>query len=334
MGAPGRVGRLASLARREGPAEHGCPRCGYDLAGTIAGWAEACEIEGRCAECGLAFAWADIMREDRRDVPGFFEHTRGFWRSLVAAWRTWLWTLRPGSFFRRVRMEHRLRAWKALAWTAVLFGPIQLAHGAAHCVVMCVLISPAFPGALMLTEKPLGLILSRMVRFASAGTLAVNDTTGLAVTIDEWAADVLPLLAMTIAFPAVFLSLPDTRRRANARWEHICRSFSFSLAWLAIPAARTTTQGVLWMLDNAGGVTTGGWPNNLAFEAWCAERWWASLALIALWLSWWWWRAVTRYLRLEQPFRHYLAMLVIALLAGAVSLLLSPSGAWVLREVL
>lgn len=38
-----------------------CPRCRYDLRSAVAGWLDQCPLEGRCSECGLAFAWQEVM---------------------------------------------------------------------------------------------------------------------------------------------------------------------------------------------------------------------------------------------------------------------------------
>ena len=41
-----------------------CPRCGYDLRGITESWRNACPVDGRCAECGLEFAWRDVFAGD------------------------------------------------------------------------------------------------------------------------------------------------------------------------------------------------------------------------------------------------------------------------------
>lgn len=38
-----------------------CPRCGYDLHGTIDTWTDACPLTGVCSECGLEFIWSEIL---------------------------------------------------------------------------------------------------------------------------------------------------------------------------------------------------------------------------------------------------------------------------------
>ena len=38
-----------------------CPRCGYDLRGVVTTWADACPLESTCSECGLFFAWSEVI---------------------------------------------------------------------------------------------------------------------------------------------------------------------------------------------------------------------------------------------------------------------------------
>ena len=38
-----------------------CPRCGYDLRGVVATWAEACPLQSTCSECGLALEWSEVV---------------------------------------------------------------------------------------------------------------------------------------------------------------------------------------------------------------------------------------------------------------------------------
>lgn len=38
-----------------------CPRCSYDLRGTMGDWSRACPLRGVCPECGLQFEWAEMI---------------------------------------------------------------------------------------------------------------------------------------------------------------------------------------------------------------------------------------------------------------------------------
>ena len=43
-----------------------CPKCAYDLRGTMGDWSNACPLRGICPECGLEFEWADMIGTRRR----------------------------------------------------------------------------------------------------------------------------------------------------------------------------------------------------------------------------------------------------------------------------
>ena len=38
-----------------------CPRCGYDLRGTVCAWSDQCPLEGTCTECGFRLDWRDVV---------------------------------------------------------------------------------------------------------------------------------------------------------------------------------------------------------------------------------------------------------------------------------
>ncbi len=91
-----------------------CPRCGYDLRGAIATWQEACPIDGICTECGLRFAWREIL-STRFTMPKWcIEAKRGAMavpRQVAGtAARTW-W---PWAFWSGLHMTHLTR-WRRLA---------------------------------------------------------------------------------------------------------------------------------------------------------------------------------------------------------------------------
>lgn len=95
-----------------------CPRCGYEQSGTVQTWRESCPLTGTCSECGLGFCWADVLNPGRVDLAGFVEQARGgWWQVLAAAWRTWVWSMLPWVFWRKVRLDHRVvpRRWAAWA---------------------------------------------------------------------------------------------------------------------------------------------------------------------------------------------------------------------------
>lgn len=88
------------------PAELECPRCGYDLTHAMAA-SEACgDAHGRCSECGLDIAWAEL-RETGND-PRWFVESRTLpgrpRRRIARAAATLAMCARPFRFWSRVNM--------------------------------------------------------------------------------------------------------------------------------------------------------------------------------------------------------------------------------------
>lgn len=114
-----------SLAPPLQPPTPNCPRCAYELSGAVATWTDSCPLAGTCPECGLAFAWPDILDPARANLPGFIEHARdGVWTLFKSAWRTWAWAMLPWVFWRKVRLEHRIVPRRWVVWMALTLGVV------------------------------------------------------------------------------------------------------------------------------------------------------------------------------------------------------------------
>ncbi len=57
-----------------------CPRCGYDLPGTIASWTHSCPLRGVCSECGTNFDWVLVFNPKFIPIP---DHRMPGWAVLV-----------------------------------------------------------------------------------------------------------------------------------------------------------------------------------------------------------------------------------------------------------
>ncbi len=96
-----------------------CPRCGYDLRGAVAAWAESCPLQGQCAECGLAFSWAHLL------CPATFEPQ---WcvefaprrRFLRAAGATFGRSFRPWRFWSAIKMSMPVRRRRLVGYALLL----------------------------------------------------------------------------------------------------------------------------------------------------------------------------------------------------------------------
>lgn len=99
-----------------------CPRCGYDLRGVAAKWADACPLFGHCSECGYEIDWG-IELGSRQIAPFWLiestsTEARGWWKAMFGtAWRLLL----PWVFWRDLRLYHRVRWRRLLACMLMMF---------------------------------------------------------------------------------------------------------------------------------------------------------------------------------------------------------------------
>lgn len=89
-----------------------CSRCGYNLRSLV---------QPRCPECGLEFAWPQVLDDALHHNPFLFEHN---WhkrpvRSLLKT--IWL-SLRPQTFWSRVSIHEKVNA--RVLWLFVLASPV------------------------------------------------------------------------------------------------------------------------------------------------------------------------------------------------------------------
>ncbi|MHC4414108.1 MAG: hypothetical protein ACYS0G_02360 [Planctomycetota bacterium] len=94
------------MSRSGAHCEPGCPRCGYDLSGTIAGWTRSCPLAGNCPECGLSFEWSRVFALARHS---WLIEYRGRRRPLDRLWKTWLGGLFPWRFWRDANLADPVR---------------------------------------------------------------------------------------------------------------------------------------------------------------------------------------------------------------------------------
>lgn len=333
-----------------------CPRCGYDQSGVIASWVESCPLQGTCSECGLEFAWYDVILANRLRVPGFFEHMSGL--QPRAAWRTWVWTLWPAKFWRRVRLEHPVRLSRAWLWLLLLLVQFQLAHIAfdgweswkKHVAVSLLAKPPAGVPVQVAPAWTKGLLarwLDPLLGSPEINYLYVKGTPpprsqSLSAVIDDilawWSPGwrdlpqyAMPILCFSLALPVMLLFLPDTRKVSKIRRVHVARAFVYSQSWLvALAGVRFLDQVWVVTLEIVAptGVARGmGWPYRspvlLPILRYYYPMW--VCALVCIWLTAWWWFAVSRGFRVQRAATVFTAMLLPALLALTIAALLVSS---------
>ncbi len=108
-----------------------CPRCGYDLRGAVATWAESCPLQGQCAECGLPLAWAELLRPEKFEPTWCVEFAPRR-RVARAAGTTFLQSFRPWRFWSAIRMSMPMRPRRLLAYSLALLLLMLSAYAAAQ----------------------------------------------------------------------------------------------------------------------------------------------------------------------------------------------------------
>ena len=96
-----------------------CPRCGYDLRGATASWQESCPLTGRCGECGLGFAWHDLLTEGALP-PAWCVEFAPPRRVPVAVAKTMAVSLIPLRFWASIRMTHRIRPRRLVVYAVLM----------------------------------------------------------------------------------------------------------------------------------------------------------------------------------------------------------------------
>jgi hypothetical protein len=143
-----------------------CPRCGHDLRGPQAGWGDACPLGGRCSECGLDFAWGDVLsgrlhfpRWSTEDARGVVSWLGRVPRQLVVATFAWRRMLR------QLRLEHAIR-------------PVRLLSGLSLPVILLAMIvvlvtASGYVGRGIPWDRALGVVLSSAPTQAVVVTLPI-----------------------------------------------------------------------------------------------------------------------------------------------------------------
>lgn len=101
-----------------------CPRCGYDLRGAIGTWGEQCPLQGTCTECGLQFAWAEVLHPEKFEPRWCVEFAlrRGvLFRASLATFIRSFW---PFGFWRTLKMSMPIRWGRLVMYIAILCLPM------------------------------------------------------------------------------------------------------------------------------------------------------------------------------------------------------------------
>ena len=253
--------RTAMTPERQRPPE--CPRCGYGLTGPVAAWRDSCPLEGTCSECGLQFAWRDVLN------PGF---TLPRWciefgsaaTIPLRTLRTFTHMLRPWRFWRELQMWHEPHWLRFAALVPVLIlllyltfavslgmGTWEWARRSASIGarsdppwfdgVMAALAPWAYVTGTVYGPMPATLLRNyEWNRIVDAGWGALRGSADYFGAGDS--RDIIPrrsfdVLCTLLAAPIGFVLLPASRRIAKVRWRHVMRIAMYGSLLCLIPIA-------------------------------------------------------------------------------------------------
>lgn len=294
-----------------------CPRCGYDQRGLITTWTDTCPVIGLCSECGYTFAWSDVMRPDRQRLPGFFEHTKGFWPTLRGAWRTLAWVIVPPVFWLKVKMHHEVCIRRALFWPVCAFSMMWFLIGTLRFLAY-------------FTEgrhqvMPLRTVVIESLQSFVFPVLYVEPTTwtwvaGIATRVNkisvkflvlDWSPAYLGVIGQGLLFPLLLLALPATRRQATIRKCHVLRAAIYGQGWLVLPLTLLLVSAFI-------GIITVDWDTALCWDGPVLDVLTAYRALFTLvlvgWIALWWWCALQFGFQMKHATRHWFVLMLAAVI--------------------
>ncbi len=288
-----------------------CPRCGYNLDGTVSTWTKQCPIRGRCNECGFEFDWHRVFVLTVH--PWLFEyHWRrrpfsGFLQTVICAFR-------PRRFWREVRLTDPVHLMPA----AVVTGLLALAGAV---LLITTLVLPQYLWRLS-NGFPVG---------ASFWRDEILETT---LRMPRTFMRLMPGLPVALfAMPVIFALIPTTLRQARVRRGHIVRIFFYSLivpitltcAWFAVHLV----LNIIGLDRLSGPINPFHWRGHVgaSVRTTFLFQLLPGMALVlpcTLWMANWWYLACRRYLQLQQPGRvAVLLSVILVLLSTIVELLLT-----------
>lgn len=306
-----------------------CPRCAYDLRGTMDGWQDCCPLEGRCSECGTGFWWADVIDPRRLDLRGFIEHAKG--SGEVARW--WVvtagWITVPWIFWKRVRIDLRTVPGRTLLWLvggmACFHATAALLGFAARQLSQRLMAGPAGRAPFSLVPMLWDLLGAFVFPFAAiSGTpRGVHVRTLGTHTYPEY---VIPALVFSTAFPVLLVSIPVTRRRAALKWPHIVRATVFGFGWLLLFPLYRLVRNVVYVTELAIEQGAQGPMNQAApmFRSAIRPHRLAEFSpdligpLLFAWIMAWWYHALVRGWKLQ---------------GGRIIWVLLCIAAWIMAEI-
>lgn len=267
----------ASVTRGPKPARPCCPRCGYDLQGTVSAWIASCPLDGTCTECGLAFEWRFVAGAVR--LPDWcverLRVRRLDW--IPRTFRTLARSLRPWSFWSSLQMHHEVR------WA-------RIAVYLTFLVALSWVALSLFSGAAVLANQVIWQIRGVPAPISWDDILWTTLLPTSPWPDWDWAqAWIVPslILLVHVGCAVGFLALPISRRQAKVRWAHIARVVAYGAGLLVLPLWGVLIGMAISSYDESLGNTVM-WTSAIV----------ATYGLVPIEIAWWS-AATGRYLKMR-----------------------------------
>lgn len=279
-----------------------CPRCAYDLSGEVTRWRASCPVDGVCPECGQGFGWSEVLREDRRLVEGFVEHTKEGWATRRAALRTWLWAAWPWVFWGRVGVRHRMDVGRAFGWLVILIAPAQALLAAAD-FCRWLLGGRTAAGLKEMAVEAASCVGWPIVEVAGGGGLGVRlvpllHTRDYSLLVGAW--------VMTLAWPVLMHDVAWPGVRESDRVRHVVRAAVYSCWWVVLfwwlAAIRQVLKCVHALAARSGVLREAAWEVYDGYKDVLRDvirMPLLPLALVSAMLAAWWYVTMTRGFRMR-----------------------------------
>ena len=294
-----------------------CPRCGYDLRGTAESWRDDCPLDGRCAECGLAFAWREIFTADAL-APSWcveFSSRSGLPRAMIATLGR---SFAPWRFWSAVQMTHAPRPRRLVLYLVFLalscYGILAATNGIFVYKNWRDLFGPGGQGTntmwigeavvrsivLPWSDEPLGTVTWRRwgLRSPYMAPREFLRNWRVAWSFLRYGAIV------AVLGPLALIGLIASRRRAGIRPRHLVRALVYSLGW--VPFMWATGMAVLLTYHSV-------WFAGRAPPRWLGLADYVMMLVIPAFVLLWWHAVVRRYLRMEHSWVVAASVTVLAM---------------------
>lgn len=311
-----------------------CPKCGYDQSGEIATWESQCPVHGVCPECGLAFAWADVLDPARVDVPWYVEHARSrrsiFKRSLPTLW----FLIIPNRFWKRVTLMGQIRIARLVVFLLIL---LATTHTISSVGMGASIYEEARAQNLRLTRyakaRPAQAAYFNQLKTAFDDPAYWSDLAVVSIThpyrgwLDDEYADTAEMFMIaassSVALWVLILSVvPTTRRMAKMRFLHVVRALLLSPVGLIMLLALGRLSDAIEQLSQLSIYSP---QLNDAFDrlSWIMpDVLWVFGAAYLVWIQWLWIAAIRIGWQIRPSWLLIMLGLIASILGGALGITL------------